>query len=256
MKAIAYHLDRRINISKHLEMDGYTILKRDRYFVLLEQAHQKTVYLKDYGSVVFVGWSEAETKSFLRDQFSINGVSNLNSEEFDVEQSELLNHQVNFDNIVVPELTTEIIHIISLNLAQSVVLSHYQELADDILSVSSKVSNELKEGGKVSIGRKDLRKLLGRAIVLKNSVAENLYIFETPEFASNIEELTQMDTDLNENLDILNRFRSLQHNLSTITDSLSFLMDILQHKHSSILEWIIIILILIEVVQVLFEKVF
>ncbi|WP_258541165.1 RMD1 family protein [Parvicella tangerina] len=254
MKAIAYHLDTRPNMSNFHQLDGYTVLKRDRYFVLLEKEDNKTVYLKDYGSVVFLGWSGHEIKIFLKDKFSVSDMTKLKSEEFEVEQSGVADHRVNFDTIIVPNLTTEVIHIISLNLAQSVVLSHYQEMADDILSASSAVTAELKDQGRVPISRKELRKLLGRAIVLKNTVAENLYIFETPEFASSVEELAQIDTDLNENLDILNRFRSLQHNLSTVTDSLSFLMDILQHKHSSVLEWIIILLILIEVIQVLFEK--
>lgn len=256
MKAIAYHLNSRIQLTDFLQMENYTILKRDRYFLLLSCGENKTLYLKDYGSVVFLGWTDAEIASFLKNKFGIQAPGQLKSEEMELDQNSLAEHQVNFDNIIVPDLTPEVIHIISLNLAQSVVLSYYQEQADDILSTSSKVSKELKDKGYVSISTKKLRKLLGRAIVLKNTVAENLYIFETPEFASNTEELTKMDTDLNENLDILNRFRSLQHNLSTVTDTLSFLMDILQHKHSTILEWIIILLILIEVIQVLFEKIF
>lgn len=234
-------------------MENCSILKRDRYFLLLS-CDNKTLYLKDYGSVVFLGWEDVEIASFLKEKFGIQSPEQLKSEEMEVDQNSLIEHQVNFDNIIVPDLTPEVIHIISLNLAQSVVLSYYQEQADDILATSSKVSIELKDKGHVSISTKKLRKLLGRAIVLKNTVAENLYIFDTPEFASNAEELTKMDTELNENLDILNRFRSLQHNLSTVTDTLSFLMDILQHKHSTILEWIIILLILIEVIQVLFEK--
>lgn len=256
MKAIAYHLNHRVQLTEFLQAETCTVLKRDRYFLLLEFQENKTIYLKDYGSIVFLGWNETEISKFLKDRFNIVNLANLKSEEMEVEQNSLVEHQVNFDNIIVPELTPEVIHIISLNLAQSVVLSDYQEQADEILSNSTSISQELKDSGRVSKRIKELRKLLGRAIVLKNTVAENLYIFETPEFASNVEELTKMDTELNENLDILNRFRSLQHNLSTVTDSLSFILDILRHKHSTILEWIIIILILIEVIQVLAETVF
>lgn len=256
MKAIAYHLNHRIQLADFLKAETCTVLKRDRYFLLLEYKENQTIYLKDYGSVVFLGWSESETSKFLKEKFGVTNAPDLKSEEMEVEQNSLVEHQVNFDNIIVPELTPEVIHIISLNLAQSVVLSYYQEQADVILSESSSLSLELKERGRVSKRIKELRKLLGRVIVLKNTVAENLYIFETPEFASNVEELTKMDTELNENFDILNRFRSLQHNLSTVTDSLSFILDILRHKHSTILEWIIIILILIEVIQVLAETVF
>ena len=56
---------------------------------------------------------------------------------------------------------------------------------------------------------------------------------------------------LNEELDFKNRFASIQHSLDIVKENLELFKDILQHKHSSLLEWIIIILILFEVIHVL-----
>ena len=61
---------------------------------------------------------------------------------------------------------------------------------------------------------------------------------------------------MRDELEIVARHHGLQHNLDVISENLDFFKDILQHKHSSLLEWIIILLILFEILQVLFEKLF
>lgn len=256
MQALAYHIGRKISIQEILKSSKRKIQKRDRYFVLFEEGPDQSIYIKDYGSVVFVGIEEDKAINILRDEFSIGSEEILKTEELEVEESLEKGYNVHFDGVVVPDLTIEIIHLICLNLAQSVLLSSYQEKADEVVSESAIISVELRDKGKVSVSRKKLRRLLGTALVLKTSVAENLYIFETPEFASSDEELTELDTDLSESLDIINRHKSLQHSLNTVTDGLTYLIDILQHKHSTILEWIIILLIAFEIIQVLMEKVF
>ena len=91
---------------------------------------------------------------------------------------------------------------------------------------------------------------------LKNSIAENLFIFEVSDLAWTDKNLGKLDAKMRDELEIVTRHHGLQHSLNVISENLDFFKDILQHKHSSLLEWIIIILILFEILQVLFEKLF
>ena len=66
--------------------------------------------------------------------------------------------------------------------------------------------------------------------------------------------MSYLDQELSNELDIVNRHNGLQHNLDVIKENLDLFKDIMQHKHSSMLEWIIIILILFEILQVFIEN--
>jgi uncharacterized Rmd1/YagE family protein len=66
--------------------------------------------------------------------------------------------------------------------------------------------------------------------------------------------LSQLDTMLSEELDFKNRYHGMQSSLNVIRENHEFYKDMLQHKHSSMLEWIIIILILFEIVQIFIDQ--
>jgi uncharacterized Rmd1/YagE family protein len=61
---------------------------------------------------------------------------------------------------------------------------------------------------------------------------------------------------LNKELDIRIRHRSLQESLAIIQENLEIYKDINQHSHSSTLEWIIIILIAVEIANIFIDKIF
>jgi len=97
-----------------------------------------------------------------------------------------------------------------------------------------------------------MRKFIGETMNIKNRIAKNLFIFETSNLAWSKENLSDLDNQLRFQLDVVNRFRGLENNLNIVKENLDFFQAIIQHKHSSVLEWIIIILILFEVIQVIF----
>ncbi|MDA0973080.1 MAG: hypothetical protein O2867_05020 [Bacteroidetes bacterium] len=61
---------------------------------------------------------------------------------------------------------------------------------------------------------------------------------------------------MKQELEIHQRYRAIQYKLDIITENLSLFKDLMQHRHSSVLEWIIIVLILIEVIDMIIVKVF
>jgi uncharacterized Rmd1/YagE family protein len=50
------------------------------------------------------------------------------------------------------------------------------------------------------------------------------------------------------------RFRNIQEGLEIVKENLDLFKDIMQHSKSLVLEWIIIILILVEVINLFAEK--
>ena len=175
--------------------------------------------------------------------------------KFVLEESKSKGIHVGFEKITIPKFTIDIAHMVMLNLGQSVALDNYLDMSLTLLENSKVYANELENKGKIQLSRKNMKKFIGRTMNLKNSIAENLFIFEASNLAWTDQDLTMLDNQMRSELEIINRHHGLQHNLNVISENLDFFKDILQHKHSSLLEWIIIILILFEIVQVLVEKI-
>lgn len=166
------------------------------------------------------------------------------------------NSEVAFNTVVVPEFSIDILHLVMLNLSQSVALENYQNRTNLLLEQTREISDNLKHTGDIGVPRRRLRKFVGRTMVLKNRIAENLLIFETSDLAWSNELLSNLDTELRNQLDVVNRHHGLQYSLDIVKENLDLYRNILEHKHSSMLEWIIIILILLEVADLIITKLF
>lgn len=255
-KVIAYHLGSRIQLKVAKNLVLGDILKSEHSFILYKLMDDSFCYIKDYGSIVFIDTIEALRIEVI-EQITNEKVEleKLACEKFILEETKKQEIHVGFENISIPEFTIDIAHMVMLNLGQSVALDYYYEMSLALLETTKVYAIELENRGSIKLSRKKMKKFIGKTMNLKNSIAENLFIFETSNLAWTDKDLTKLDNQMCNELEILNRHHGLQHNINVISENLDFFKDILQHKHSSLLEWIIIILILFEIIQVLVEKI-
>ncbi len=248
LKVTTYHFEDRFHLEKAKTIFKESPIKSDSTFLLFELGDTAYVYVKDFGSVVFINIPKAIVSSVMSDLSKENKSVEMQENTIVIDaQSEL---QVEFDTITIPSSDAELMHIIALNLAQSSALHRYQSITDDLLEETRQFSIHLEQTGKVKLSRKQVAKYIGRTMNLRNRIAENLYIFEAPPLAWTDVRLSELDTKLSEELDFENRYRGIQMSLNVIRENHDFYTEILQHKHSSMLEWIIILLILFEVAHI------
>ena len=81
-----------------------------------------------------------------------------------------------------------------------------------------------------------------------------MYIFDSPEETWEDEELNKLDQGLKKTFELQARFRNVQEGLAIVKENLDLLKDLLQNRNSARLEWIIIVLIMVEVVNLILEK--
>lgn len=248
----SYHLGRRASIKSLRQFYNGTPIKSDGTFLLYQIEETSFIYVKDFGCVVFVNM---ETNAIKKHMNALNLAfgSDLDEENYLICVKTGADFDVDFDTITIPDFDIDMIHIIVLNLAQSAALNHYQHLTDELLEETRELSNHLEETGKVKLTRKRLAKYIGQTMSLRNRIVDSLYIFEAPPLAWKDARLAQLDAMISEELDFDNRHRAIQAGLAVIRENHDFYKDALQHKHSSLLEWIIIILILFEVVQIFID---
>ncbi len=163
---------------------------------------------------------------------------------------------VTFNSVIIPDFQEEMVRLILMHTSQSVALDRYEEISEALLEETNFHTKYLEQKGRLKISSKKLKKFIGRTLNIKNGIYENLYIFDSPEVTWENEQLTKLDELLKSTFDLKPRFRNIQDRINIIKENLDLFKDIWDHKESSTLEWIIIVLIVIEVIDLFVTKVF
>jgi len=249
---IAYHVGRKVVLRDIKEKANFTLIKKEHSFLLYRLDDYSFIYVKDYGSVAFFNCTEKAKTDFFNAVFTKEvKIASLPFEKYKIKIEEEQPIIIGFDEIELPRITVDIAHIIMLNLSQSVAVDYYYLQSSALLESSAVYAKQLEDTGKIKLTRNKMRSFIGKTMNIKNKIAEELFIFETSTLAWNTEELSEIDKKINEELNTIERHHGLQHNLAVVKENLDLFKDILQHKHSSLLEWIIIILILFEVIPII-----
>lgn len=227
----------------------------DELFYHLED--HKYLYVFKYGIVSFLNYRESDITAFLQliTPYCKNVFEHRLSDEFDIETGTTA-IKFGYNKIEIPDPNVEMIRLIMLNVSQSVALDYYSQQTSLLLEETNYHTQVLEKKGKIDIAGIDLKKYIGRTFYLKNKIAANLYIFDSPEETWEDESLNRLDLGLKRTFDLQARFRTIQEGLQIVKDNLELFKDLLQYRNSLVLEWVIILLILVEVINLLIEKLF
>jgi uncharacterized Rmd1/YagE family protein len=215
------------------------------------------IFIANYGSVVFVDVEQDKQTLILRsihNLLEIKSTSDFQSEKYTIEIDSKKQRRVLFNKIILTSYEVDKIYTIMFSIAQSIALGYYSSQSEHLLEETRVYTTQLETKGKVDLKGRQLIQYIGKALNLKNQIARNLYIFDTPQLMWEEQSLDQLHTALTRELDITLRYRYIQENLGIVQENLELFKDLSQHSHSAQLEWIIIILILIEVVDLFVTK--
>jgi required for meiotic nuclear division protein 1 len=225
----------------------------DELFFVIE--NQKYLYVFKYGIVCFLGYSETEMTAFFQmiGPFCKNLFDLRLSDEFDIEtEAPAINY--GYNKIEIPNPNIDELRLIMLNVSQSVALDYYNQQTNSLLEETNSHTQLLEKRGRMNMGGIKLKKYIGRTLNLKNRISGNLYIFDSPEETWENENLNKLDIGLKKTFDLQARFRTIQEGLSIVKENMELFRDLLQNRNSLTLEWVVIILILVEVINILIGK--
>lgn len=219
-------------------------------------AGEKYQYFFNFGVVVFAGYTEDEMKWAVKtvQPYQRTPFVNWLRDEYDMDVQEGKPISFDFSKLVLDKLNERIIRIAMFNLAQSVALDYYHGVSENLLTEVRGFANQLELTGKLKISRKNMMRFMGRALNTQNDIAENIYIFDAPDLVWDDEYLDKLHQGLSKHFDLRVRFGEIEYTLRIIEDNLRVFREIINQRESSLLEWIIIILILVEVFDLLITK--
>ncbi|MBL3656952.1 RMD1 family protein [Fulvivirga sediminis] len=253
-KLKAYHLKNNIDISECRKQLLDMEIAGSKGEVFYQYDAEKYAYVFNYGVVVFYNFRKEEINQELQRLFPEIEKEGLLKDDFALLLNAEDDMNIKFNHLSLAIINEGVIKIVMLNLAQSLALNYYDQVSQELLVKIKVFTNQMEEEGKLEIGRKNIQKFIGRALNTQNKIAENLYIFDAPPVTWENEYLEQVNRVLSRHFDSGPRYRSIENTFKIVEANLQAFMELSHHKESSKLEWIIIILILVEIIDTFVTK--
>src|SRR4051794_24493438 len=99
-----------------------------------------------------------------------------------------------------------------------------------------------------------MMKFIGRVLNTQNEVADNSHVFAASAQVWNEPEQETLHQIFQKHLDVRTRISEIRYTLSIIEDNLKVFLQISNQRESNLLEWIIIALILVEILNLFFTQ--
>ena len=160
---------------------------------------------------------------------------------------------VTADYCIVPELNMKSVDVISNVMAQSVALDAYNDTVDELLADFETINHKVTIEGNLSTVDRDK---LFRALAKNNSIFLKLSkvgIKDRVDTAWNLSQYESVSEGMREEFDIDRRFEHIEFKLNLVQQNAKFFLEVLANQKSDSLEWIIIVLILLECVLMCIE---
>ncbi|KAG6185506.1 hypothetical protein E4U27_000496 [Claviceps purpurea] len=216
------------------------------------QVHTPEVFLFDYGVVVIWGMTEAQEAKFLKEiaKFELEKLApdDIETELFNFYYTREYQARIYNDFITLRDKNNYMIKLsISHALAQSVKTSLYEELISTTVETCKDIPAHIALTGKINLSRKQINMQIGDLFILRIAIHLNGSVLDTPELFWVEPQLEPVYQAVRSYLEMDQRVGLLNERLDVIADLLAVLKDQLSHGHGEKLEWIVIVLIAMEI---------
>ncbi|MEO8151092.1 MAG: RMD1 family protein [Bacteroidia bacterium] len=250
--AVTYQVADSIDIDSFKTANPKGLIGTDPDELYYQIAKDQFITVYKYGVVCFLNYDARKAFEFIKmvSEHATNICGFLIEEEFTIETNSL-DIRFGFNKIEIMDPEIEVLRLIMLNNAQSVALNHYLSQTKQLLERTTKHIALLGTKGNLGMSNGQLKKFIGKTLNLKNEILENLYIVESPSDALENEMLLKIDIGMKKTLRLEHKSGNVQDQLKIITEHLELFGNMMHHSAGVKMEWIIIVLVFIEVVNTL-----
>ena len=232
---------------------GYTVqLLRDVLHISSMES-PVDIFFFNHGSFVCWGLKKHQEQVWLErvKKYAINPLPLIESDRFCFrfgEDTALHTHErFKVDIITLDADTPQVKLAISYGLAQSVKLEAFEDAIQKAIQKNGHLPEEIATHGVIYLSRRSIFKRMGEIFIARSSINLNSEFLDTPEFFWRNPNLEEFYILIKKFLDIPSRVMALNQKLEVLQELFDILNSQLQHRHSSMLEIIIILLIAIEI---------
>ncbi len=217
--------------------------------LVLEPQKGSFVFLTRFGGVVFWNCPETLIRQVHEELRVLPGLSSLEEQarDFLAVKTGVAEDSVGFNEVRLRDLTLEKLRIVSLTLAQSVALDHFEAAVSRAMARFQPVVSALSHEGKLLLPHREVLRIVGFAMEVRAAVLDNLTLFDDPPETWESESLAHLDSALYGQFDLEERLGAIKEKLGYLQDAGATFLGLLETRKNHRLEWIIILLILVEI---------
>lgn len=218
----------------------------------IEFGKKSDLFVFEYGVVIMWGFTVREEQAFLDDlaKFESEKLSleDIQIEEFNYYITTSYQPRIYNDFITLRDDSNYMLKLsISHALAQSAKISLFEELVDNTIEDTHIIPQQIAHTGKVEMTRDETMKSIGELFILRININLHGSVLDSPELMWAEPHLEPIYQATRGYLEINQRVELLNQRLEVISDLLQMLKEQLGHSHEENLEFIVVILVCIEV---------
>lgn len=210
------------------------------------------IFVFEFGVVIMWGYTLKEEAAFLDDleRFENEKLSeeDIQIEEFNYYITKSYQPRIYNDFITLRDDDNYMLKLsISHGLAQSVKISLFEELVDNTIEDTQDIPQQIAQTGKVEMTREEIMKSVGELFILRININLHGSVLDSPELMWSEPHLEPIYQAMRGYLEINQRVELLNQRLEVISDLLLMLKEQLGHSHEENLEFIVVVLVGIQV---------
>lgn len=212
----------------------------------------KMLIFTHFHVLTFIGYHREEVLQVLR-QLDIEGGQDFEEQLFNQDYPLIIDghldepFRISNDHIRLKTADLSMLTMTALVISQSVGLETFETTVDDFNQRARQLLDTPKA---FSLTQRATYLNFSRDLmILRHDMLLDLLLLDKPNILWDDAVLEKYYTTLAESLEIQERFEVVEYKLNHLKEDAALLMDYTSHKNTEFLEWIIIILILIEVVM-------
>jgi uncharacterized Rmd1/YagE family protein len=251
----AYHLAETLKLKVIEPKMGMTAVSRTGTKLIFKDGENSFIFVYRFGSLVFFNVEPGRQTAVIEKLKAIVGRSDIvmTSDEYALEVHDDVKNTVHFERVVLDTLTLDRIDLMALVLAQSTALEHFENKVEELLNRSREISGFLKNTGRMRRTARIINKFIGYCMTTKQDLVTSMYLLDKPDETWEDQILHNLHRDAAEMFELKERYRTVDHKLKMIEDNLKIIANLLANKKMAFLEWLIIVLIAVEVVLFVYE---
>lgn len=242
-------------IRKQFEWEDVLRLRPEHLKGIIKEPESKLVDIFPFGSIVFVNLQHHEIVDIVNYLMTVDtALHHPNYNYADDYRLELTDGEeaVDYDAMWSSTPAAHQTGILSVVLAKSVALEKVEADIEALLDEIEPMIDRLQQG-KLSARDDAVAKIAARILRFKYNTVSYIMLLDKPDITWNNADAETMYSNLARLFELDERYEKLQAKSTTLMDILQVFTSLVQHRKSNSLEWMIIILIVIEIIIMLIE---
>ncbi len=212
-----------------------------------------------YGVAVLIGLSPAEEHETIRNlqKRSIGRFDKIEDETAAIEVSDTHDDQVPPGGpIQIKDLSPPRLVVIADALAKNVALTRDEREVSRVFEVIEPLAADLAGRGRTPVGRKNLLRLIGRALLVRHRVTGRVEVEEKPDVLWDRWDLERLHARLADEYELKERASILARKLEVVSETARAFTDLIDASRSLRVEVLIVLLIVVEVLITIYDQFF